>query len=161
MKSTYVELTSLPALTNDAAHVLKVTPVNMICRHILRDVIIGEYPEYSIDCRKLCISKGIKSLNRLECPEARLLPGFIFQLQWKLSDMSTHCPVKDDTVHVLLYSEWRDDFAVFKNAGICGDLSICLPLPSKFAGEALHCWVFITRDDGKMASVSEYLGEIM
>lgn len=137
------------------------SPMNMMAKHIQKDALSGAYPDYRINYAKLCISNGIKGLHGLPWTDATLLPESKLELRWELFDDYPNYPVQDDAMHVLVYSEWLDDFAIFKNAGRAGDLILQLPLPAKFADEVIHCWVFITRNGGKMASKSEYLGEIM
>jgi len=135
----------------------KMTGFNVAMSHNVKNAVIGDFPNFSIDYQAALLSKG--NLTGALNPSIGVfnVPDIIFE--W--SDNSGIGTAKATDLAMLVAYFENEGEAVFqftqvtRNAG-----SATLPIPSVYNGSIAQCWIAFQATDSKEISNSQYVGAI-
>lgn len=134
------------------------SPVNAATQQILRDAIVGAYPDFSIDYSKVILSKGklYQPSNLLMTVDAE---GNV-NLVWEEETYQNALNKGTDRLMIVFFNESNGQNVTAGISGTRSALTFSLKMPRKFFGVPLVGWIFCVSEDEKAVSDSFYLGEI-
>lgn len=136
----------------------RMLPMNMASSYHLKNAVIGEYPAYQMNYPILQLSfhKGIDAAVK---PELSLQQEGKISVNWQMARFSSIQTRADDLAYILLYNPEKDRF--LKSEGHRrAELRVEITVSETFKGDHLHGWIFFVSSSGKLASATQYLGEI-
>ncbi len=132
------------------------TGYNQGVKSMLKNGIIGEYPDFEIDFSGVELSKGsLAGLINLQMTESE--PSTI-TVSWE-SLINRFNSFVDDDVLVLLYNKTKKLFTIYEDM-TRGEEEVKIVLSDTFIGDELVCWTFLVKRDGNTTSNSQYVGTI-
>ncbi len=139
-------------------YAIKMTEFNSAMSYILKNGVVGEYPDYSIDYENALISRGSLA-GALNGSAASSVAGSI-EFTW--SDNSGEGNAKaTDKAMILAFNELKKE-AVFVSIGVDRNTgSQTLTVPDGFSGDTVECFISFTSADGLTVSNSKYLGSVV
>lgn len=134
----------------------KATGYNIALKHMLKNGIVGAYPNLEIDFEEVQLSRGrISPLFGLKLEEVS--PGQA-ALTWE-SKTNRFNAFADDEVIVLVYNKNKAFFDIMEEVTRNAE-SLNFELPTVFSGDELAVWVIMAHRDGVLTSSSQYAGTI-
>ncbi|WP_134090087.1 DUF6266 family protein [Olivibacter sp. XZL3] len=134
----------------------KSTGYNVALRHMLKEGIVGDYPNLEIAYEEVYFSRGrLAPLFGLDLAETN--PGEA-TLTWQ-PKMNSFNAFADDEVIVLVYNKNKAFFDIVEET-TRADGSLNLELPTVFSGDELSVWIIMAHREGKVTSNSQYAGTI-
>jgi len=131
----------------------RATGFNMGIQQVLGHAITGTYPDYSVDKELVQISKG--TLQATTDIVFTSTATETLEISW-LPQVNSLNAFVDDEATVLIYNVPQNLFMIYTNAGKRGDAGTTLTLPSSFAGQEIHSYIFYVSRDGNRQSNSTY-----
>ncbi|HEY5592848.1 MAG TPA: DUF6266 family protein [Paludibacter sp.] len=118
-----------------------------------KTAIAGEYPDYSIDFSKLIISKG--GLNTSGLNTVAITVGTTIQLTW---DTIVGYQGDDNDGANFVFLNASSKIGILKQNEVLRSAGTTdVELPSIWAGQPVHCWIYFSSPDGTMNSDSQYI----
>ena len=130
------------------------TATNVSTRQVLKDAIIGEYPDYSIDYAKVIISSGTHS-ELMKCA-VELRPEGSVVATWKNSLIQNALGFHDDPVFLCVYNATRKICHNYVGAACRADQLLHAPLPDFLECDIYHSWIFVASPNLRNVSPSLY-----
>jgi hypothetical protein len=125
----------------------------------LAHAVIGEYPDYKIDYKKVAFSKG--SLDMAWGTKIELRSAYEFYVKWEVPETSSIRATGHEQAILMLYAEQKERLVVFGDKMFKrADLEINAKFSEFFHGQTLHAWIFFSSADGKANSRTRYIGSV-
>jgi len=137
-----------------SATIKEMTATNIATRQVLKEAIIGEYPDYSIDCSKVIISSG-RYPGLLQCAIELTLEGSVVAT-WTETLMLDNFTDSADPVFLSVYNATRKICHNYAGAACRGDKLLHAPLPDFSTSDIYHCWIFVASPNLRKVSKSLY-----
>ncbi|MES2454932.1 MAG: DUF6266 family protein [Bacteroidota bacterium] len=134
----------------------KLFPMQLAMRKNFKQIVAGQYPDYSIKYELVTFSNG--SLCGPDSPSVTS-EGNGVRFNWQCLSQNRFYEFSDRACF-LVYSPADKSAATAAYAASRSDQEYHLVLPSAFAGEMLHCYMSFVAEKGKAVSDSVYLGTI-
>lgn len=139
------------------AYSSELTPFNAAFAANIDDAITGTYPTLTIDYTKVIIGKG-----RLLAPPPVTLATTVdarLDLTW-INNASVDSTNGTDRLTILAYSPLKQEYVKQVSAAARSVGSYDLAVPTIWAGNTVHVWVYFVRVSGKISSNSQYVGSL-
>ncbi|MBB6502804.1 DUF6266 family protein [Pedobacter cryoconitis] len=139
----------------------KTTAMNEAIRYNLEHAVSGIYPNYLLDLPNIMLSKvqvGTWIDAGLD-PVMTALPKRGLQLTWKLEDVPGGDTKPTDILYTLYYHPQSQLSMSAPGKIVRSKLTVDTSMPRIFQGE-VHGWMFFSSEDGKQASITQYLGKV-
>ena len=123
--------------------------------YALKDAIVGEYPDFTIDYSKLTFTTG--SINQVLSASASLNNNKV-TIKWDFIEASLS--KADDNVSFIFFNENTQLSIHMKGACLRGDKTFEVELPEAWKGSEVHCWMYVSATNNLMStnySVSQYI----
>jgi hypothetical protein len=135
----------------------KVTGYNLAVRYILKNAIVGTFPDLSIDYTKVRISEGsiAPSMDANIVYEAGVL-----KFTWTDNSESEDKAEPDDKSIVLVYNPAKDRYLFLTGGALRSAAAQEMSLPSNFSGDQIEAYISFISRDGFSISNSTYLGSL-
>jgi hypothetical protein len=133
------------------------TGYNEAVKIMLKEAVIGQYPDFEIDYENLTLSKGnLAALISLDMVEESPMN---IAITWEYFANSFNS-FEDDDVVILIYNKTKKLFSIYEDVQR-RDQSFSMAMPNSFEGDELVSWVFLVNRDGNTTSPSQYAGEVI
>ena len=138
------------------------TPVNAATKYHMNELIVGEYPDYTLDYTKVKftlpnsvnrIADGLRVTMKIE--EANQV-----KINWIKNDYPNYLTKLADEVYVVFHNVDGEKVMFCQQVATRGDLMVELTLPVRFKGKEVHGYMFLVSANGKLVSNTHYLGLI-
>jgi hypothetical protein len=136
------------------------TANNAAMQYNLNEAIVGVYPALTLDYSKITLSRGAllepPAMNVSAAEEAQL------DFSW-ISNAGTEPGNTNgtDALSIVAYNPVKDRFVAAPGVAARSAQTYELALPLDFSGDSVEVWVFFVKADGKAASDSVYLGDMI
>lgn len=131
---------------------------NLAMGYTLQNAIMPDMDgNFVIDYSKVLISSG--QLRGMDDAMVAPKPDTKLEFVWRDNSGQGNATVTDKFSGIG-YCEEIDSYHFFEGIAERGDESVEIALPAEFSGKSMHLWVSFISDSGKMASISNYLGEV-
>jgi hypothetical protein len=138
------------------SYAVKMTEFNSAMSYILKNAIIGTYPDYGIDYSAALISKGTLSRATGALVESTVAGSVAFS--WTDNTNGADA-LATDVAMVVVYNPVKVQ-ASFLIAGTRADGNLTLLVPETFSGDEIHCYLAFKSATGTKVSDSVYVGAI-
>jgi len=138
------------------SYAVKMTEFNSAMSYILKNAIIGTYPDYGIDYSAALISKGTLSRATSALVESTVAGSVAFS--WTDNTNGADA-LATDVAMVVVYNPVKVQ-ASFLIAGTRADGNLTLLVPETFSGDEIHCYLAFKSATGTKVSDSVYVGAI-
>ena len=135
---------------------VKMTGYNAAVRHLLKNAISGEYPDYSIDYSQVRISRG--EIRQVFKPTASSAKADTITVTWT-TDSGVGKSRPGDKAILVAYCEAMKVSAYTVEGPPRSAGTADLELPG-FNGQTVHTWVAFISEDGSDVSDSLYAGKV-
>lgn len=123
------------------------------CSLALKNAVVGESPNYSIDYSKLIIAQG--AVQPAEQAVANVSQGITVGIEW--DDTVGYQASEHDNVNLVFLNDVSKVGVIFQNQAQRMNGSIEVDLPDVWVGAAIHCWLYFSTPQGDTTSTSQYL----
>lgn len=132
------------------------TGYNEAVKIMLKEAVIGQYPDFEIDYENLTLSKGsLAALISLDFVEESPMN---IAITWEYFANSFNS-YEDDDVVILIYNKTKKLFSIYEDVQR-SDMAFNVAMPNSFDGDELVSWVFLVNRDGETTSPSQFAGEV-
>lgn len=139
------------------ASLSRTTGYNQGVKSMLKNAVVGEYPDFDIDFQGVELSRGsLAGLVNLSIAEDE---PYTLSVSWT-SLINRFNSFLDDDVLVLLYNKTKKLFTVYEDV-TRGEEEVRIELSESFKDDELVCWTFLVKRDGDTTSNSQYAGMIV
>ena len=133
------------------------SPLNYAVSQMVRNAILGDYPDYAPDYTKLVWSHGL-----LTPPVVETVYANYDALDFLWQDNSGQGNAKaDDISMVVVCSEEKQEIKYFMNGFTRSTKSNHCELPESWVDDHVHVYITMRSADGKLISNSHYCGEFL
>ena len=130
--------------------------VNKVISSAMRNAIVGTFPDFSFDYTQLTLATGsVQPINQIN---GQLSEHASVKLTWSTSVFIGISPL--DTVNIALANPVKRLAVLEKGIATRGDGQCEVPLPEEWEGDEIHCWVYLTAENNKRTSNSQYISLI-
>lgn len=136
-----------------------VTTSNIAAKAIMKNGILGVYPDYELDYANISLSRDGK-LELGTKLSFQVLPEQTVQVSWVVDTKPTKVADATDKVHILLYNSDKHKIIQSADSLVRGDNPISMFVPSSFIGDQVHCWLFFASVKNREVSPTAYLGVV-
>jgi hypothetical protein len=136
-------------------HPEKMSAYNEAVRHLLKNAITGDYPDYTIQFNRALVSKG----GLLNEANATATAGQdLVTVTWSFNPADELVSSNDKAI-LVVYCEALNKSLFTMNSAIrsAGTASLSV---NRFKGEEVHTWLAFISADGKESSNSVYTGKV-
>ncbi len=123
----------------------------------LRNAILGDYPDFTINYSKILVSSG--SLPQSSIASVTAQQNMNVLINWDTTIWKNGSGL--DVAHIAFLNESTQMVIFVEAQAIRQDGEFVAILPATWNGETLHTWLFFTTTDGQQSSVSQYLGSVV
>ena len=133
------------------------TGYNAASAQVMKDAIIGEYPDLAIDYPKVQVSYG----NLVGAWSTVLSsPASAITFSWMENSTSGNAKPTDQVI-LLVYNPEKAIF-VYTTAGADrSTLADTIAVPPTFVGDTVHAWIAFVSADKKIIATSVYAGNVL
>ena len=136
---------------------VKMTQFNCAMSYNLKNAIIGDHPDYSIDYSKALLSKGTLA----GAVGAAITSTETGKVNFTWSDNSTDYNANGtDKAMLLVYNPTLQQAIAVTNGEVRSVGSIDMNLPANFVGENVECFIAFKSADSTKVSNSVYIGNV-
>lgn len=135
------------------------TPMGVAATMIMEKNILGIYPDYQLDYPNISLTFHLSEMDHAAQPTIEAKAGNVIKVSWEIDPEAGEMTKPTDSAYIILYSERLQRHTFFINR-TRSTLTVEAPLPDKFAGEVMHCWLFFTSANKKVISPTDYLGKV-
>ncbi|MGV3686474.1 MAG: DUF6266 family protein [Daejeonella sp.] len=128
---------------------------NMAIKHMIQNVIKGEYPDFSFDYSMVQLSNG--NWGTVVC--CHLFPGAASLTVTWIGDLFQMNAYGDDKVHILIYEPESKTFLKGPGNVLRSHSACIMNIPSDYQGRPLHVYLVCISSSGKI-SKTLYGGEV-
>ncbi|MBP7369014.1 MAG: hypothetical protein KA976_04710 [Paludibacteraceae bacterium] len=124
------------------------------------EAILGEYPDFSIDFEKVRIASG--KLQPVEGTMAKITEGtFDVNFSWNATVglLPKFCS-ENDTINIVCFNVNSSFPVLFTNVATRMESAAVVTLPETWKGNDIHCWLYLTSEDGLLNSNSVYVAAL-
>jgi len=124
----------------------------------MREAIVGTSPDFSLDYSKLKFSEG--SLKRTGVMTVTKMADMDVKVDWNITNIIPNDSIanEDDGVNLIFLCEDYNEAILFDNSSFRIDATATVTLPDYWATTKVHCWMYFSRADGSLNSISQYFG---
>ena len=136
---------------------IKMTAMNAAFSYIIKNAILGTYPNFTINYPTALVAKGNlpPALNQAA---ASTVAGTIL-FTW--TDNSTEQgAATTDKNQLVVYNPVKNQAVTFTGLGERADATQAVTVPHSFSGDLVHCYIAFETLDGSVQSNSKYAGAI-
>lgn len=133
--------------------------MNAAVSYNVKNAVTGVAPNYMIDFTKLQLSEGV--LEEASGYTVSTAIGSKLEISWLASAAGAVNSYVTDKVSIVVYNLDKHKFVMLKDVATRDDLEFTVQLPLDYAGDTVHCYLTMTREDDKMVSVSQYAGNFI
>lgn len=138
-------------------YAIKMTQFNSAMSYILKNAVIGTYPNFTIDYANALISRGSLA-GVLNGAVASSAVGAV-EFTWGDNTSESNASATDK-VMILAYNSTKGE-AVFVTGGAARSVgSQTLTVPDDFSGDSVKCFIAFLSEDGLTVSNSKYVGAV-
>jgi hypothetical protein len=130
--------------------------VNKVISSAMRNAIVGTFPDFSFDYTQLMLATG--SVQPISQINVQLSEHASVKLTWSTSVFIGMSPL--DTVNIALANPVKRLAVLEKGIATRGDGQCEVVLPEEWEGDEIHCWVYLTSENNKRTSNSQYISLI-
>ena len=133
------------------------TEFNSAMSYILKNALIGKYPDFAIDYENALVSRG--SLSGILNGSAVSTEANYIVFTW--DDNSDEGSAKStDKAMLLVYNESKGE-TVFETEGDARNAGTqTLTIPTDFSGDSVECYISFISEDGLSVTNSKYVGSV-
>lgn len=128
---------------------------NYAMSFVYKNVLIGEYPDFSINYSRVLLSKGILA-GAIE-PKITLASGYEIEFSWQVNPWEADCYC-DDKAMIVVYNIQKQQAIVITNGNSRESMRQVVSLPETYAGDELVGYMAFRDHYGKLVSESQFLG---
>ena len=132
----------------------RMTATNYSTSQVLKEAIIGEYPDYSIDYARVIISSG--NLSELFGCVAKIQADGTAVVTWEQLSFQANRESSADLVFMSVYNADRKIFHNYGGAASRGEGVLYATLPEFSVTDTYHCWIFVASTNLRKVSDSKY-----
>lgn len=133
------------------------SPLNYAVSQMIRNAILGDYPDYAPDYTKLVWSHGLLTPPVVETVYANY-NGIDFL--WQDNSGSGNAKVDDISMVVVCDAE-KKELKYFMNGYTRSETTTHCEFPIEWVGNHIHVYITMRSADGKLISNSHYCGEFI
>ncbi|HWW40457.1 DUF6266 family protein [Pedobacter sp.] len=133
------------------------TAMNAAVSYHMKEALVGEGPDFSIDFSKAIFSRGELLISWVK--NVFLLLNASVHVVWSNGPLSAFCGASD-LANFIVYNSTKGKFLGFKDAAFRSSKEALLRLPVGFVDDVLYGWMHFVSEDGGRVSTSVYLGKI-
>ena len=133
------------------------SPLNYAVSQMVRNAILGDYPDYAPDYTKLVWSHGLLTPPVVETVYANY-NGIDFL--WQDNSGSGNAKA-DDISMVVVCNEEKQELKYFMNGYTRSETTTHCEFPNEWVEDHIHVYVTMRSADGKLISNSHYCGEFL
>jgi hypothetical protein len=122
----------------------------------LKNALQGEYPDFTVDYAQLVFSDG--RVDQTGSATAEKSGTNSIKIDWESTAFSNSNDT--DLVHVILYNETAGQALLLQKIAERKAGTQTLEIPAVWAGGSIYCWMYFSTADGKIKSVSQYVGDV-
>ena len=130
--------------------------VNKVISSAMRNAIVGTFPDFSFDYTQLTLASG--SVQPINPVKGQFSEHASVKLTWSTYVFTGISPL--DTVNIALANPVKRLTILGKEIATRGDGQCEVALPEEWAGDEIHCWVYLTSENNKRTSNSQYISLI-
>ena len=127
------------------------TPMNGCVSHHLKEAVIGEAPDFSIDYAKAVFSRGELMISLVR--EVTVEAGGL-RIKWDNAAVSV-LNNDDDLATFVVYHSVERRFMVFKDVAERSEKAVLLEMPDGLEG--VHCWMQYRNRSGDLVSTTVFV----
>jgi hypothetical protein len=136
----------------------KMTPMNSALSYNLKNSILHEKDQLSIDFNNLLFSKG--ELFPAWSPKVTSVDPGKLVFSWINGGYNNLCSAMDHAV-LVIYNSVTERFMWLERTSFRADEQVTLEMSKSFIGSKLHCYLSFFSKERNLASSNQYLGEIV
>lgn len=139
----------------------KLSAVNTAVKTHMDKIILGAYPNFTLDYTKIAISAPYSKAEIYSgfSTKAVAVPGYRVDITWSVLDSSGDTKsLPTDRLYALFYCVEQKRFMTFSGIADRSALTVNVRLPLLMFGTTIHLYTFFASADGSLTSYSEYLG---
>lgn len=125
----------------------------------MKSAITGNAPDFEVDYSKLYFAQGTL-VSAKEIVLTNVAAGKL-KIAWNTSNINTIIKggsKANEGVNVVLYNEKEKESMFLKNITVRGLAEAEMECPDYWEGAKIHAWIYFSRPDGNMHSISAYAG---
>ncbi|MEI7501886.1 MAG: DUF6266 family protein [Paludibacter sp.] len=130
--------------------------INRALSFAMKTSIEGEFPNYTLDYRKLIISNG--KLEKLALLDVKQQVGYTVRIEWNLDDSIGVSP--EDKVNLVFLNPASKVVLFKQDVALRSMGTIEEDLPTIWKGLLIHGWLYLSSPISKSFSTSQYIGLI-
>ena len=123
---------------------------NIGISHAMKNAIVGDAPDFSIDYSKLLFSTG--SVNQALSP-VLTVENLTANLTWNFVEASNS--KSQDSMSAIFFNEDTQLSIHMKDIGLRSEKNCSCILPEVWKGSTVYCWIYLTAVTGSIVSNSE------
>jgi hypothetical protein len=146
------------------AYAIKMSGFNAALSYNLKNAVMGEYPDFSIDLNKFLVSRGALT-GAYEATCTATEEGKL-NLNWENNTGAGNAS-GDDSALVVVYNPSKNTVSYFMDLAVRNDSGCVVSLPDTYSGDVVHCFLaftnltdLVTMASKKAISDSVYAGEV-
>jgi len=126
---------------------------NQAVSFAMKDAVTGESPDYALDYSKLKISigslYGTGQVSLVKTVDSKI------KVDWSYTDLTGN--TANDQVNLAFFNIETKEALLKQNVVLRSIGTVDVELPTVWAGQSVHCWIYFSSPDGKMNSTSQYI----
>ena len=127
--------------------------VNKVISSAMRNAIVGTFPNFSFDYTQLTLATGsVQPINQIN---GHLSEHASVKLTWSTYLFFGISSL--DKVNIALANPVKRLTVLEKGIATRGDGQCEIALPEKWEGDEIHCWIYLTSENNKRTSNSQYI----
>jgi len=146
------------------AYAIKMSGFNAALSYNLKNAVMGEYPDFSIDLNRFLVTHGSLT-GAYEAVSNATVAGKL-NLSW-VNNSGTGNAKNEDSAMVVVYNPEKRTVSSFVGLAKRGDGECVADLPETYSGDTVHCFLaftnltdLVTMASKKAISDSVYVGEV-
>ena len=130
-----------------------------VCSKVLKTAVEGEYPDFAIDFSKVQPADGTLPSVKMVTAETRKSTSEV-TVKWQIAPEAQLQGNADDKISLVFFDEATGSCFFHENIGSRSDQMVTVLLPETNKENPLHCWVYLSTNNGNMNSPSVYIGQL-
>lgn len=128
--------------------------MNLAVSYALKNAVLGDAPDLSLDYSKLCFSWG--SIQFPDQINASAPGSNAIQIDW---DTTTRTEDETPDELNLIFMNSESKFCILREGvALRNSGTVLFELPAMWAGKEVYCWAFFSTPESNQTSVSRFLG---
>jgi hypothetical protein len=138
-------------------YAIKMTQFNSAMSYILKNAVIGSYPNFTIDYANALISRGSLS-GAMNGAAASSAAGAV-EFTWGDNSSEGNAQATDKAL-ILAYNKTKGEAIFVTNGAVRTAGTQTLTVPDDFSGDSVECFIAFISEDGLSVANSKYVGSV-